>query len=216
MFKDIGAAAARASLRKSMEALRDKIGSRPAIDQSCTPIILAISTSLQVLTANWITKDIGDCKVPEDYIPGKVLRDFNNYFFSGNFQSNHTDVLAQAMAYLENEKLLNILSLFVYYHKKFQPPEVYKKERNIIREFIRVLFDQLEIAGESKPTPSEFEEETKNRLAKNWGIDNSYQDSFRFNPMAIQDFFNDINQDKENYKWTMRMRRGQYKPLINL
>ena len=163
MFKNLAASSCRFNLRQSMERLRAKLGNLDIKEINAGNEISAVMTDLSLLMGNWIAEADGSP-------PEKVIRDFNEYLFSGKYGINHIKVLAYAAAYMDDESIKDFSSLITYYDKNLgKEDDSFQKMRAIVRFFVEVMFNGFN-HPKSKCTDI-FANNFKKEFAAQWYID---------------------------------------------
>ena len=73
----------------------------------------------------------------------KIIRDFNEYLFSGNYSPNIISFLAWNVACLKDSDLIKFNSLLNYYDSKMMSVE-YIAQRAIVKSFVKDIFHYIE------------------------------------------------------------------------
>ena len=142
MFKRLAASSARFNLRQSINRLNNFIDSNELIigkDGKCSPknepYMRSVIIDFKQLMEYW---EFDNYENPSR----KIIRDFNEFLFSGNYQPNIIFFLAWNIACLKNSDLIKFNSLLNYYDSKMMSIES-MTQRAIVKSFVKDIVHHM-------------------------------------------------------------------------
>ena len=148
IFKRLSASAARFNLRQSLENLRDNtdqdeilISETGDINPNKQRYMRQIFIDFGFLIENWEIENNNPSK--------KIIRDFNEYLFSGNYGSNFAYFISWMIAKLPDKDLVKINMLLKYYNTNLKFND-YEKEWIILSKFVKDIIHHFQKVEENK------------------------------------------------------------------
>ena len=146
IFQRLSASAARFNLRQSMQHLRDAaekdeilISDTGEVNSNKQRYMRQIVIDFGFLIEHWEIENNNPSK--------KIIRDFNEYLFSGNYGSNFSFFIAWMIARLPDKDLVKFNMLLNYYNSNLKFND-YEKEWIIVSNFIKDIIHHITKAGE--------------------------------------------------------------------
>jgi len=146
IFQRLSASAARFNLRQSMQHLRDAaekdeilISDNGEVNSNKQRYMRQIVIDFGFLIEHWEIENNNPSK--------KIIRDFNEYLFSGNYGSNFSFFIAWMIARLPDKDLVKFNMLLNYYNSNLKFND-YEKEWIIVSNFIKDIIHHITKAGE--------------------------------------------------------------------
>ena len=143
MFKKIAASSARFNLRQSIKRLNDFIDNEEILisdEGKCSPnnepFMRSVILDFKYFIEYW---EFDAYENPSE----KIIRDFNEYLFSGNYSPNIISFLAWNVACLKDSDLIKFNSLLNFYDSKMMSVE-YIAQRAIVKSFVKDIFHYIE------------------------------------------------------------------------
>ena len=146
IFQRLSASAARFNLRQSMQHLRDAaekdeilISDNGEVNSNKQRYMRQIVIDFGFLIEHWEIENNNPSK--------KIIRDFNEYLFSGNYSSHFSFFIAWMIARLPDKDLVKFNMLLNYYNSNLKFND-YEKEWIIVSNFIKDIIHHITKAGE--------------------------------------------------------------------
>ena len=146
IFQRLSASAARFNLRQSMQHLRDAaekdeilISDTGEVNSNKQRYMRQIVIDFGFLIEHW--------EIENNNPSEKIIRDFNEYLFSGNYGSNISFFIAWMIARLPDKDLVKFNMLLNYYNSNLKFND-YEKEWIIVSNFVKDIIHHIKKAGE--------------------------------------------------------------------
>ena len=159
---------------------RESIGSKK-VDQNVATAVGYVFIYLRSLCENWETSSYS---TPHE----KIIRDFNYFLFSGEYNINHLEILSKAAADLEDKYLDHIQDLLNYYKRKLKDSDKYDSIEMIgdkydcedinFKTSIFVYFICLNLANSTSLSSEKKAEFFIQKEFNDWDLESIDQNSF--------------------------------------
>ena len=190
IFKRLSASAARFNLRQSMQNLRDNvdqdevlISDNGDVNPNKQRYMRQIVIDFGFLIEHWEIENKNPSK--------KIIRDFNEYLFSGNYGSNFSYFIAWMIGKLPDRDLVKVNMLLEYYSSNLKFND-YEKEWIILSKFVKDIIHHFQKVEENEFITKNYRDTFINKNSKIWFKEKSIDDQSQKeeNPSASSEILN--------------------------
>ena len=190
IFKKLSASAARFNLRQSMQNLRDNvdqdevlISDNGDVNPNKQRYMRQIVIDFGFLIEHWEIENKNPSK--------KIIRDFNEYLFSGNYGSNFSYFIAWMIGKLPDRDLVKVNMLLEYYNSNLKFND-YEKEWIILSKFVKDIIHHFQKVEENEFITKNYRDTFINKNSKIWFKEKSIDDQSQKeeNPSASSEILN--------------------------